>query len=728
MYEIDEQQIRLWWSVFNPDSKLVEIRLLGKSTYSGYFKDVDTLIRNIKPLLDHNNFQYYGAMQAYFTLNEISEDLYGREQHDKFVKQAKTQTTDGNVVRRRFVLIDLDPNRVAGVSSSDIELEKAHMKAIDVYKYLIEQGFREPIISISGNGYHLTIPCDMPSDDEHTDITKRFLESLAKMFSDENVEIDRKVFNLSRIDKLIGTWAKKGSDSEDRKWRLARILKVPSDLSPNDTSLFKKIADLVPKEEPAKPTTNKQSYFNDNKFDLESWLNTHGVEYKKSQEGGSLKYVIKKCPWEDLHSTKNPYSSVIFQDADGKMVYSCAHSHCIDKKWSDFRTFYEPDAYTKKNESYENVRGYRRPTKPKFEIKEELPELGKKWLCMKDIKKVDISDMTFIPTGYNSIDMLINGFCLGQVSIMSGKNSAGKTSFLNSIAMNAVDADYKTAIWSREIPSYLMNTWLQMVAAGKEYMKPSKKPGFYYVPNDIADKINEWTDGKLFVYNNEYPSQWEQLLNDIKILIKAGVKLFILDNLFSMNIDIFEGDSNEKQRSLIMEICNLAKAEMVHIILVAHPRKATTFLRKEDIKGNGVLSDAVDNIFIIHRVNNDFMKAGGEFFGNSLIQEFSMYGNVIEIAKDRLFGKMGHLCGLFFDEISKRFLNTETENRRYGWIEEPHQIEINPEQASISDGITNNTSFDSSYTQNSTNYSQSEENDYSDNNNNVTDDNYGLPY
>jgi hypothetical protein len=666
--------------------------------------------------------------QIYFVLNQIDEDCYSRPQYEKFVKSPKTTTNDNDIVRRKFVMIDFDPIRKSSVNSSDEEFEYSIKKAREVYSYLKEEGFPEPIFCYSGNGTHLQYKVDLPNDKDTTEIIKLFYTHLASKFTDNQIDIDLKIYNLARLCKVYSSVSKKGANTPSRPWRKSEIKYVPSEIKITPIELFKKLADLVPKEEHAKPTTNKQNYFNDNKFDLESWLNTHCVEYKKSQEGGSMKYIIKNCPWEDLHSTKNPYSSVIFQDADGKMVYSCAHSHCIDKKWADFRTFYEPDAYTKKNDNYENVRGYRRPIKPKFEIKEELPELGKKWFCMKDIKKVDISDLTFIPTGYNSIDMLINGLCLGQVSIMSGKNSAGKTSFLNSIAMNSVDAGFKTAIWSREIPSFLMNTWLQMVAAGKEYMKPSKKNGFYYVPNEIADKINEWTDGRLFIYNNEYPSQWEQLLNDMKILVKAGVKLFILDNLFSMNVDIFDGDNNDKHKALIMQIMDFAKENMVHVILVAHPRKATTFLRKEDIKGTGVLSDAVDNIFIIHRVNNDFIKAGGEFFGNSLIQEFSIYGNVVEIAKDRLFGKMGHLCGLFFDEVGKRFLNTETENRRYGWIEEPHQIEINPEQASISDGMTNNTSFDSNYTQSTTKCSENEENGYSDSINNFTDDNFGLPY
>ena len=58
MYDIDEQQIRTWWKVFNKANKPTEIRLLGKSPYSGYFCDVETLIKALKPLLSDLNTQY----------------------------------------------------------------------------------------------------------------------------------------------------------------------------------------------------------------------------------------------------------------------------------------------------------------------------------------------------------------------------------------------------------------------------------------------------------------------------------------------------------------------------------------------------------------------------------------------------------------------------------------------------------------------------------------------
>ena len=291
MYEIDESQIRQWWQLFNPKGELVEIRLLGKAAYSGYFRDIDTLIAQLRPLLDHNNYQYYGAMQAYFTLNEINDALYSREQHDTFVKKPKSTTNDGDITRRRMVLIDLDPSRAAGISASDDEFEKAHLKAVDVFRYLIGVGFKEPIITKSGNGWHVYLPCDMPNDEEHNELVKRFLQSLSKMFSDSSVEIDEKVFNPARIDKLIGTWAKKGSDTPERKWRIAEIVKVPTDLSPNDDALFQKIADLLPKEEPkVAPNRRPQYQGNNTPFDLVTWLNEHGIKYREKKSGTSTLY------------------------------------------------------------------------------------------------------------------------------------------------------------------------------------------------------------------------------------------------------------------------------------------------------------------------------------------------------------------------------------------------------------------------------------------------------
>jgi KaiC/GvpD/RAD55 family RecA-like ATPase len=675
MYEINEGQIRKWWQLFNPQGKLVEIRLLGKAAYSGYFRDIDTLIAQLRPLLDHNNYQYYGAMQAYFTLNEINDALYSREQHDTFVKKPKSTTNDGDITRRRMVLIDLDPSRAAGISASDDEFEKAHLKAVDVFRYLIGAGFKEPIITKSGNGWHVYLPCDMPNDEEHNELVKRFLQSLSKMFSDASVEIDEKVFNPARIDKLIGTWAKKGSDTPDRKWRIAEIVKVPADLSPNDDALFQKIADLLPKEEPkVAPNRRPQYQGNNTPFDLVTWLNEHGIKYREKKSGTSTIYELEYCPWVDTHSDRKKWDSALFVDNDGKITFNCTHSHCKDKTWHDVRLFYEPTAYDRPAYQPQYAPRIYAPQKPRYQIKEELPELGKKWLCMSDIQKVDLSSIPRIKTGINEIDRLLLGLAECEVTLLSGGNASGKSSLLNTLICNFLQQGAPSALFSGELPAHILKAWIQMVAAGKENLKLSQYgDGKYFVPNNIAKRIDDWMDGKFFLFNNEYGNTWEEVFHDMKELLKAGVKVFILDNLMALDIDLLEGDKNNKQKNLILQLKDFAKTNNVHIIIVAHPRKSLAFLRKADISGTADLTNAVDNVFIAHRVNQDFLKAGAEFYGQSQIQRYSCFGNVVEISKNRMYGICDVLVGLHYELESRRFKNTPDENIHYGWEAEPVQ-------------------------------------------------------
>lgn len=680
MYEIDEQQIRSWWKVFKGEGRLVEIRLLGASTYSGYFKDVDTLITALRHYLDHNNERYYGSLQAYYTLNDIDEDLYGREQHDKFVKKPKATTTDGNVVRRRFVMLDFDACRVAGVSASDSEFEKAHLKAVEVYRYLISQGFKEPIITTSGNGWHAYLTCDMPNDDEHNELVKRFLQSLGKMFSDECVEIDEKVYNPARVDKMIGSWAKKGSDTKERKWRLAKIVKVPQDLSPNEDSLFQKIADLLPKEEPSQIPNRQTRPYSNTPFDLRAWLNQHSIVYKEESQGGGTKFTLEHCPWEDTHSTRQKWDSALFLAANGQITFNCFHSHCKDKTWFDFRQYYEPDAYNKPTYQPQQVvyvQAQPRVEKKKYEIKEEIPELGEKWKSPSSIKKVDLTSLEKVQTGFTNLDNAILGLYMTSVVILSGSNSSGKTSWLNTLILNIIQQGYKCALWSGELIDYILMSWLYMPAAGKRNMKPSKyNDGKFYVPANVSERIDSWLDGKFFLYNNDYGNSWQQIFHDMELLLNVGVKVFVLDNLFSLDIDILEGDKNNKQKELIIQIKEFAKKNKVLIVLVAHPRKSMAFLRKNDISGSSDLQNAVDYIFIIHRVNNDFFRCGGEFLGKQEILRFSGYGNVIEVCKERMFGIVDLYVGLHYEEESRRFKNTEYEEIHYGWEKEPVQERI----------------------------------------------------
>ena len=672
---MDIQELHKWHKVFYPEGGLFEIRLLHglkNRNWSGYFTGVDTMVKALQPMLEQP--QYYGNPQAYFTLNAIPDALYSREQHDKFVQNAAT-TTDSDISRRKFVLIDFDPIRPANISSSDEELALAKHKTGLVYKYLKSQGFKDPVMALSGNGYHLTYRVDMPNDQDHNELIKSFVESLSQMFPGGGVDIDCKVFNAARICKLYGTDARKGTNTKERPWRESKIMYVPESVEVNGDSLFSDVALSMPKVQPT-----RQQVHDGEKFDLESWLNRHGLEYRIKHNASFTVYQLRKCPWEDSHSSHHDWESAIFKDANGVLSFSCWHDHCKGKQWKDVRLLYEPDAYS---HSYQPKPSY--TPKQQFTFKPETEEKGKKWMSLSQIQYVDWDTLEKVPTGFDELDKRMMGLFMGDVTLLSGTNGSGKSSWLNTLILNVVSNGYKVALWSGELPASDLKMWIEQSAAGPNYVRESAKhPGFYYCPKNVGERIDAWLEGMMAVYNSEYGSAWEQVFKDMQILRQKEVKFFIVDNLMALDIDLLNGDKMQQQKQVIIDIKEFAKRTHSHVILVAHPRKSLgrgkfSLLRKDDIAGTADLSNAVDNVFIIHRKNEDFLKGVGDFFGKEKVDELrnSDFGNFIEICKTRRFGVMDTFVGMYYDVPSRRFsglaanvdggFSKPTEILQYAW-------------------------------------------------------------
>lgn len=669
---VDIAELRKTWDLFVGEGGFTEVRIIGRFQYSGYFRSFDNLCKQLEPYTEMDD------EQIYIVMNEIDPDCYARPQCEKFVKSPKATSKDDEIVRRRFLLCDFDPVRMANTSSTEEQFEKAHAKAQDVYRFLRESGFPDMVVAISGNGWHLLVPCDIPCDDETDTIVKGFYSYMASRFSDGDVEFDQKVFNPARITKMYGTLSKKGANLPTNPWRQSKIVHIPDNMQPVSIEALKELADLAPKEEPKPQPAMQHRYAYKAPFDIRSWLSQHSVSYREKSSGGSTVYELEQCPWIDSHSDRKKWDSAVFVGADGKITFNCTHSHCSGRTWRDFRLHYEPDAYSKPFDG-PVVRQWvpaGQVAQRKPSVKEEIPELGSKWLSMSVIKKLNLDDVEFVATGFPSLDKEIYGLVMGEITILSGSTASGKSSLLNTILLNIADQGWKSAIWSGELPASMLKNWIQTAAAGRRRLMPSKiREGSFYVPERVATAIDSWLEGRLYIYNNDYGTKWEQIFSDMETLLSHGVRVFVLDNLFTLDIDIFGGDTNRRQKELIIQVKEFAKKNSIHIILVAHPRKTNAFIRRTDISGSSDIANAADNVFIIHRVGNDFMKAGGEFFGHATVAQYGSYGNVIECCKNRLFGVADKLYGLYYDPVSRRFSEDIECGKVYGWEDMEIQIQ-----------------------------------------------------
>lgn len=667
---MNEITIRQWYDTFKSGEELVEVRIVDnayKRTYSGYFTDVNTLLNEIRK---------YDNCNIYFTLNAINPACYDREQHDRIVTKPKSTTSDNDIVGRDWILIDIDTKKPSDTNSTDEEKEMAKEVVNNVFKFLRDEGFEKPVVCDSGNGFHLLYKIAMKNSNENTTICKEFLQVLDMLFSNPNVEIDCSTFNSSRICKLYGTFSRKGSNTKKRPQRESKILRIPDEIKITPNEYFAKVAAMLPK--PEQPS--KSNYYSNEKFDLEAFLNKHHIAVRNIVRTSSFtKYILEECPFNSSHRAPD---SAIFEMSNGGLGFKCLHSSCSQYTWKDFRLKFEPDAYDHKEyQRHEHkMQYYSQQKKEPFVPKKEDSAKGKKWLAMTDVQYVDMSKMASIPTGYKELDKKIIGLLLGDVTVLSGGSGAGKSSWIDCVALNAIQRGYKVGIWSGELQDFRFQSWINQIAAGKNYV--CKREGFenyYYAPKNISNQISNWLEGKLFLYNNNYGNKWQQLFADVKELVdKEGVQLIVLDNLMALQIDNYEGDKYTQQTKFINDLKEYAKAKNVHVLLVCHPRKEGIFLRKESISGTADLTNLADSVFIIHRIGKDFEQRAGEFFGKDKVIPYLKYNSVIEVCKNRSMGVIDLLVGMYFEVESRRLKNEISENIVYGWQEQPAQLTFEP--------------------------------------------------
>lgn len=217
------------FELFVEPGEVVEVRILkaygkspawnndfAKGIVSGYF-DAHTAFCEVVKKAD--KFPHNGI---YFTLQVIDPRLIGRAFNR--LKPSDLTTSDNNVIAYRWLPIDIDPVRPAGVSSSDSEVEASLKLRDEIAERAIEKlNFSKPIKAMSGNGGHLLFRLpDLPANDETKSFIKNTLEGVAARFDKETIKVDTTVFNPARIWKLYGTTARKGDAVPEGRNREAR--------------------------------------------------------------------------------------------------------------------------------------------------------------------------------------------------------------------------------------------------------------------------------------------------------------------------------------------------------------------------------------------------------------------------------------------------------------------------------------------------------------------------
>ena len=332
--------------------QVTEVRAFSDTTIaSGYYNDPVQMASDIDAL------STAGYTGIYVTLNPVRPALLARRANRIKLRLSRTDNTtaDHDIISRRWLPIDIDPIRPAGVSSSEEEHTAALKKAETIADFLSFYGFTTPVMADSGNGAHLLYQIDLPNTSEATDLVKQCLSTLDALFSDEICIIDTAVCNASRIWKLYGTVSQKGDSTIDRPHRRASLLCVPEQIVIVKEENLHQLATLLAPEQPAsrqsasKKTVkrlekrkNDKTRTENSPDNLKQWLLSHhlAIASEKPYHGGML-YRLLTCPFSDAH-TDGAYI-VVFPD--GGVLAACHHTSCGagENRWQELKTRLKAD-------------------------------------------------------------------------------------------------------------------------------------------------------------------------------------------------------------------------------------------------------------------------------------------------------------------------------------------------------------------------------------------------
>ena len=242
-------------------------------------------------------------------------------------------------------------------------------------------------------------------------------------------------------------------------------------------------------------------------------------------------------------------------------------------------------------------------------------------------RKADTS-FGYIPTSYNNVDRIINGFKKGESIVLSGMTSVGKTAFALNLLLNITESGKRAGYFSLEMTkedifSRLISNLGRIYIGDLVYEKIKEKDYKNY--NEVAGKLHR---SDRIVINDTFENNWF----DVKIRARKIVKDYNINILF---IDYFEliscpglstyDETKEKSRGLKI-LAKELNIPIVHLHQFNRDISPGDSPTVQNLKGGSILEQDADKIILLSNKSEE-----------------NKSDIVIDIAKHRN-GITGHTC------------------------------------------------------------------------------------
>jgi twinkle protein len=292
-----------------------------------------------------------------------------------------------------------------------------------------------------------------------------------------------------------------------------------------------------------------------------------------------------------------------------------------------------------------------------------------------DVEDVDLTDIDGIRFGIDALDKELMRLFYGSFTIISGTPGSGKTSFLYQLICQALDQEKNCWVYSKELPAWMSRNWLMYLLAGRrhlvEYVSPEGAT-YYRVKPEAKKKISDFYRGKLMLYKDDWSNDVKSIQDSmIDSVRKYGSKLFLLDNMTTIDLGANDDNKWQKQTELVNWLIQFSMKYNVCTILVCHPRKMqdlTENVGLYELSGTANLINLAHRAISLRRIGKKEKAGIPNAKGDGWVKPSCPYDVVVSVQKDRLRGRANLECGLYYDVPSRRFFTKPEEfEHNYAW-------------------------------------------------------------
>lgn len=224
-------------------------------------------------------------------------------------------------------------------------------------------------------------------------------------------------------------------------------------------------------------------------------------------------------------------------------------------------------------------------------------------VIISDIEKIQSGEKSVIgvPSGFSSIDRITGGWQNGNLIIIAGRPSQGKTAIALNLALNPALKNYPVAFFSLEMSNDQLIT--RIIGNFTDYSSIDIKNGDVNIKTIYSTK-KQLNKLPLFIDDTSGLTLFELRSKVKKLIIKHGIKLAIVDYLQLMNSD---AQSREQEVSKISRgLKGMAKEFNIPIIALSQLNRAVEERadkrpRLSDIRESGQIEADADIVCFIYR-------------------------------------------------------------------------------------------------------------------------------